>query len=62
MKKKTETKTLNSSGVKDIEKNLGISKNAVISDLKKKIQDEVNPYFIPPAGKIKIEIKIDISR
>ena len=35
VKSQIETQTVNSSGVRDIGRNLGISKNAVISELKK---------------------------
>ncbi|MCI5133435.1 MAG: hypothetical protein D3904_18455 [Candidatus Electrothrix sp. EH2] len=37
MKEQIETQTLNSTGVRDIGRNLGISKNTVISELKKKL-------------------------
>ena len=36
VKEQIETQTLNSSGVRDISRNLGISKSTVISELKKK--------------------------
>jgi transposase-like protein len=36
-KEQIEKQTLNSSGVRDISRNLGISKNTVISELKKKL-------------------------
>lgn len=36
-KEQIEKQTLNSSGVRDISRNLGVSKNTVISDLKKKL-------------------------
>ena len=38
VKEQIEKQTLNSSGVRDISRNLGISKNTVIADLKKKLQ------------------------
>ena len=37
VKEQIEKQTLNSSGVRDISRNLEISKNTVISDLKKKL-------------------------
>ncbi|MCI5219583.1 MAG: IS1 family transposase [Candidatus Electrothrix sp. LOE2] len=37
VKERIETRTLNSSGIGDIGRNLGISKNTVISELKKKL-------------------------
>ncbi len=49
---------MNSSGVRDRGRNLGISKNTVISE-PEKTPSEVNPYFMPPADGIEIAITID---
>jgi len=38
--------TLNSSGVRDVARNLHIAKGTVIADLKKKEPAEINPYFL----------------
>jgi len=38
VKEQIETQTLNSSGVRDISRNLGISTDTVISELKKKLR------------------------
>ena len=46
-KEQIEKQTLNSSGVRDISRNLEISKNTVISELKK-TPIEINPFFIKP--------------
>ena len=64
VKEQIETQTLNSSGVRDIGRNLGISKNTVISDLKKKTPAEINPYFIKSLNnsffsELEIEIRTD---
>ena len=44
VKSQIEKQTINSSGVRDIGSNLGISKSTVIFELKK-TPSEVNPYF-----------------
>lgn len=64
VKEQIETQTLNSSGVRDIGRNLGISKNTVISDLKKKTPAEINPYFIKCLNnsflpELEVEIRTD---
>ena len=56
VKSQIETQTVDSSGVRDIGRNLGISKNTLISELKK-TPAEVNPYFMPQTDGIEIEIK-----
>ena len=60
MKEQIETQTLNSGGVRNIGRNLNISKNTVISELKK-IQAEVNPYFLSGSDELEIEIRTDES-
>jgi len=64
VKEQIETQTLNSSGVRDIGRNLGISKNTVISELKKKTPAEINPYFIKCLNnsfipELEVEIRAD---
>ncbi|MCP4487278.1 MAG: IS1 family transposase [Gammaproteobacteria bacterium] len=47
VKNQIEQQTLNSSGVGDISGNPAVSRNTVISELKKNSRREVNPYFMP---------------
>lgn len=64
VKEQIEEQTLNSSGVRDISRNLGIAKNTVISALKKKDPAEVNNAFAhyvktPPTAALDVEICVD---
>ncbi len=46
LKEQIEKQTLNSSGVRDISRNLDISKNTVISELKKNASGSKSVFFV----------------
>lgn len=48
VKERIETQTLNSGGIRDIGRNLNISKNTVISELKKNSRRSKSLLFIRP--------------
>lgn len=60
VKEQIEVQTLNSSGVRDISRNLGIAKNTVIAALKKKEPMEVNEAFADHL-KTETDVPLDIE-
>lgn len=64
VKEQIETQTLNGSGVRDVSRNLGMSKTTVLSELKKKAPAEVNvgsANYLTMQGNAGIDVEICVD-
>ncbi len=61
VKQQIEEQTLNSSGVRDMSRNLGISKNTIIAELKNKKPAEVNEAFVESLNTSASPVPLDVE-